>query len=47
MNYIDTNIKKDYMNKTVGIIICKKDNRLVAQYTSDESIFEITYQLVE
>lgn len=35
------------MNKTVGVIICKKDNRLVAEYASDESIFGITYQLIE
>ena len=23
MNYIDTNRKKDYMNKSIGIILCK------------------------
>ncbi len=26
MNYIDKNMKKDYMNKTIGIILCREDN---------------------
>ncbi len=29
MNYIDENIKSFEENKTVGIIICKKDNKFV------------------
>ena len=24
MNYIDSNIKKNYMNKTIGLILCKE-----------------------
>ncbi|MCH5166524.1 MAG: DUF1016 family protein [Erysipelotrichales bacterium] len=26
MNYIDNNLKKNNQDKTIGIIICKKDN---------------------
>ena len=29
MNYIDKNIKKINQDKTIGIIICKKDNKYV------------------
>ena len=39
MNYIDKNIKDINQNKTIGIIICKKENRFVLEYVSDPSIF--------
>ena len=29
MNYIDLNIKKNYMNKTIGIILCKENDEIV------------------
>ena len=45
MNYIDTNIKKDYMNKSIGIILCKEDNEIVVKYVTDERILFSTYQL--
>ena len=38
MNYIDNNIKKIYHDKTIGIIICKKDNKFVLEYCSDKRI---------
>ena len=47
MNYIDTNIKKDYMNKTIGIILCKEDDEIVVKYVTDERILFSTYQLVK
>lgn len=34
MNYIDRNIKK-INNNTIGIIICRKENRFVIEYCSD------------
>ncbi len=43
MNYIDKNIKSMSHDKTIGIIICKKDNEFVMEYSSDERIFETTY----
>lgn len=44
-NYIDANMKKDYMNETVGIILCKEKDKVVVEYMTDENIFFSTYQL--
>ena len=46
MNYIDENLKKVAQNKTIGIIICKQDNRYVIKYCSDERIISREYELV-
>lgn len=45
MNYIDKNIKKESNSKTVGIIICKYDDKFVMEYCSDDRIFRTTYIL--
>ena len=46
MNYIDKNVKEITNDKTIGIIICKKDNKLVLEYSSDPRIFSTTYALL-
>ena len=46
MNYIDKNIKNIDDNKTVGIIICKKENKYVIEYCSDNRIIAREYELV-
>lgn len=46
MNYIDTNLKKIDQTKTIGIIVCKKDNKYVIEYCSDKRIISRTYELV-
>ena len=46
MNYIDKNIKTIEENKTIGIIICKKDNKYVIEYCSDNRIISRLYELV-
>lgn len=46
MNYIDKNIKNIDDNKTIGIIICKKDNKYVIEYCSDDRIIAREYKLV-
>ena len=46
MNYIDKNIKTIEENDTVGIIICKQDNKYVIKYCSDERIIAREYKLV-
>ena len=46
MNYIDKNIKNIDDTKTVGIIICKKENRYVIEYCSDDRIISREYELV-
>lgn len=45
MNYVDKNIKNINQNKTIGIIICRKDNEFIMEYCSDERIFRSTYIL--
>lgn len=32
-----------YQDKTIGILIVRKDNKFIMQYTSDKRIFEIKY----
>ena len=46
MNYIDKNIKKIYHEKTIGIIICKKDNKFIIEYCSDNRIISRVYELI-
>lgn len=46
MNYIDNHLKKMYQDKTVGIIICKKDNKYIMEYCSDERIITKEYELI-
>ncbi len=45
MNYIDKNMRGNH-DKTIGIIICKKNNKYVIEYCSDERIIARTYELV-
>ena len=46
MNYIDKNIKSFNQDKTIGIIIVKKGNQFILEYSSDKRIFETTYMIV-
>ena len=46
MNYIDNNLKTINQNKTIGIIICKKDNKFIMEYCSDKRILSKEYELV-
>ena len=46
MNYIDENIRKNTQHKTIGIIICKENNKYIIKYSSDERIIARTYELV-
>ncbi len=46
MNYIDDNIKKVTQNKTIGLIICKEDNKYIIKYSSDERIIARKYNIV-
>ena len=44
MNYIDKNIK-EISNNTIGILICKRENKYVIEYCSDERIVIRKYVL--
>ena len=46
MNYIDKNVKREAQDKTIGIIICKKENRFVIEYCFDERITVREYELI-
>ncbi len=46
MNYVDLNIKRDSMEDTIGLIICKKGNRFILAYSSDERIKVREYELL-
>ncbi len=43
MNYIDKHLKKITQDKTIGIIICKKDNKFIMEYCSDSRILTREY----
>ena len=46
MNYIDKNIKEVSNNNTIGILICKRENKFVIEYCSDDRIAVREYGLV-
>lgn len=46
MNYIDKNLKEINNNNTIGILICKKENKFVIEYCSDDRIIVRKYQVV-
>ena len=46
MNYIDKNKKTIEENKTVGIIICKEENKYIIKYCSDNRIIARKYKLI-
>lgn len=45
-NYIDKNLKKINQDKTIDIIICKKENKYVIEYSSHARIVARTYELL-
>ena len=45
MNYVDKNIKTINQDKTIGVIICKKDNGYYIEYSSDSRIHHKEYIL--
>ena len=42
---VENNIKKNYHNKTIGILIVKKKNKYVIEYTTSPDIYVTTYML--
>ena len=47
MNYVDKNIKEVFNDKSVGVIICKKEDKYVLEYCSDNRIFTTTYEVIK
>ena len=46
MNYIDKNIKEIHNNQIIGILICKKENKFVIEYCSDNRIIIRKYNII-
>lgn len=46
MNYIDKHVRRINQDKTIGIIVCRKDDKYLIEYSSDERIKKTTYELV-
>ena len=46
MNYIDKHVKSINQDKTIGIIVCRKDDRYLIEYSSDSRIKITSYELV-
>ena len=46
MNYIDKHLKRITQDKTIGIIVCKKDDKYLIEYSSDKRIRITTYELI-
>ena len=46
MNYIDENVKEINHNDTIGILVCKRENKFVIEYCSDDRIAIREYELV-
>ena len=47
MNYINNNLKTIYQGNTIGIIITKKDNKYIIEYSSDPRIYTTNYEINE
>ena len=45
MNYIDKNVKDLSDDKTIGIIICARNNQCIIEYCSDERIFAREFKI--
>ncbi len=47
MSYKDSTLWKEAFNdKTVGVIICRKENKYVMEYCTDNRIFTTTYETI-
>ena len=46
MNYIDKHVKGITNNKTIGIIVARRDNHYYIEYSSDKRIYTRDYEIV-
>ena len=43
MNYIDVNLKKDFHNKTTGILLVRENNKWLLKYINNDGILVRNY----
>ena len=46
MNYVNDNIKLINQDKTIGIIVCKENDKYLIKYSSDPRIHVVNYEIV-
>ena len=46
MNYVNDNIKMINQDKTIGIIVCKENDKYLIKYSSDPRIHVVNYEIV-
>ena len=46
MNYIDHNLRRFNQDRTIGIIICREEDKYIIKYSSDDRIISRTYELI-
>lgn len=46
MNYVNENIKTLNQDKTIGIIVCRENNKYLIKYSTDLRIHAVTYELI-
>lgn len=44
--YIDQNLKKSYHNKTIGLLLVKRKNKILVEYITKPNIFITKYELI-
>lgn len=45
MDLIDKYVKEVHHNKTIGIIITKEQDKLIANFVASETLIPLTYEL--
>ena len=45
VGYVENNIKKNYHQKTIGVLIVKKNNKYIIEYITNSDIYVTTYLL--
>ena len=46
MNYIDKHLRNINQSKSIGIIVCRRDDKYLIEYSSDDRIRITTYELI-
>lgn len=46
VNHIDKLLKKQIHNKTIGVLLVKKENKILVEYITNPNIFITSYELV-
>lgn len=47
MDLVDKKVKKEFHNKTMGIIISKNQDKFVAEFVGSESLYPLTYEIIK